>query len=107
MKFFALAALVATVSAAAADASVANGALCTADKECTVATDACCQTFATAAAQTTATVVAADMKCKAGITAKQTATPWMNTCVARVKGDGASSLAATAVAAAAAALYLL
>ena len=105
MKFFALAALVATVSAAAADASVANGAVCTADKECKVETDACCQTYADATEQTAAVAKATTKFCKAGIDAKQTVAPFMVTCKARVKG--AKTLAATAVAAAAAALYLL
>ena len=104
MKFFALAALVATVTAVD-DASVANGAVCTADKECKVETDACCQTYADATEQTAAVAKATTKFCKAGIDAKQTVAPFMVTCKARVKG--ASSLAATAVAAAAAALYLL
>merc|ERR1711935_192422 len=90
------------VAAAAADASVANKATCTADKECKVATDSCCDTFADADKQTAKTPV---LKiCYKAVTTKETATPWVITCAGRTAG--AASLAATA-AAAATALYTL
>ena len=101
---FAVIALIATV-AAVDDASVATDAVCTADKECKVATEACCQTFASSGDQTTATAKAADMQCQAGITVKQTVKPFMNKCVARVAAKGASKLA-LGLSAVAAALYM-
>ena len=105
MKFAVIALIATTVSAATADASLATDAVCTADKECKVATEACCQTYATTAEQTSATAKASTKLCKAGITAKQTAVPFMVTCKARVAAKGASKLA-LGLSAVAAAFYM-
>ena len=112
MKFFALAALVATTQAAA-DASVADGAACTAgaDKECTTVTSSCCKGWKNAAG-TTALDVAASY-CSPAVTGTQTALSGISPeaflaaadCKARATTAGASALAATA--AAATALYAM
>jgi len=105
MKFLALAALVATTQAAA-DASVATGAVCTADKECTTATDACCQKYGAVSGGSPA----ADKMCAAKVTvaAGSEVSPnylQASDCKGRTAA-GAASLAATA-AAAATALYAM
>ena len=109
MKFFALAALVATTQAAA-DATVADGAECTAaaDKECKVATSSCCKTYSEKEFTT-----ALKSYCHAAVTADQTVKDTVITtpdsfikkadCAGRTAG--ASALAATA--AAATALYAM
>merc|ERR1740115_118767 len=103
MKFAVIALIATTVSAATADASLATDAVCTADKECKVATEACCQTYTTKTLQDAKGTDATKKMCKAGITAIQTAVPFMIECKARVAAKGASKLAAglSAVAAAA------
>ena len=68
MKFFALAALVATTQAAAGTAkSVADGAECTGDTDCTTATSSCCQSYADATAQSNKTVGASKKYCSAKV----------------------------------------
>merc|ERR1719199_2308643 len=99
MKF---ALLVATV-AAAADASVANGATCTASKDCKVATDGCCAKYDTEANMKLAGAGGKSMICNAATTAVAIKTPWLVKCVGRTAG--ASYLTATA--AAATALYAM
>jgi len=75
------------------------------DKECKVATEACCQTYATTDEQTKAVAKASTKLCKAGITEKQAKVPFMVTCKARVAAKGASKLA-LGLSAVAAAFYM-
>merc|ERR1711865_498506 len=70
MKFAVIALIATTVSAATADASLATDAVCTADKECKVATEACCQTYTTKALQDAKGTDATKKKCKARVAAK-------------------------------------
>merc|ERR1719263_1286423 len=93
MKF---ALLVATAAAAVADASVANGAACTASKECKVATDGCCAKYDTEANMKLAGAGGKSMICNAA-TAVATKSPWLIKCVGRTAG--AAYLTATAAAA--------
>merc|ERR1711934_549821 len=92
MKF----ALLIATAAAATDASVSNGATCTADKECKVATDACCDSFTSKANMDGATTPAkiCYKKMAAAATAADSAGKWVKTCAGRTAG--AASLAATA-----------
>lgn len=97
MKFFALAALVATTQAAG---TIATGAVCTTDATCKTATDSCCQAY-----KANDFAEKKELVCSAKTTANATAAPWVKTgCAGRTAG--AASLAATA-AAAATALYAM
>ena len=104
MKFALLVALV------AAEATVADGAACTADADCKVATSSCCQRYADVGPNGAA-VTGADAKwCSAAITAaagSETGPSYFRAenCKGRTAA-GAASLAATA-AAAATALYAM
>merc|ERR1711906_32215 len=97
MKFFALAALVATTQAAA---TVATGAVCVADADFKTATDSCCQSY-----KLVDFAEKKQMECAAATTKDATAAPFIKSgCKGRTAG--AASLAATA-AAAATALYAM
>ena len=103
MKFFALAALVATTQAATAAGSVADGSACTADADCTTATSSCCPDY-----QSDGTAPSpATSSCSAAVTTDQTSGKYHKAadCKGRTAA-GAASLAATA-AAAATALYAM
>jgi len=107
MKFFAIAALVATTQAAAGTAnSVATGEVCTADTDCSTATDSCCTEYGAVSGGSPT----GSKKCAAKSTAAagSETSPGYYT-AADCKGRtaaGAASLAATA-AAAATALYAM
>merc|ERR1711966_586349 len=92
MKFFALAALVAT--------TLATGAVCVADADCKTATDSCCQSY-----KLVDFAEKKQLECSAATTKDATAAPFIKSgCKGRTAG--AASLAATA-AAAATALYAM
>ena len=71
MKFFALAALVATTQAAG---TIATGDVCTSDATCKTATDSCCQAYTDSTFYTQKELV-----CSAKTTANAAATPWVKT----------------------------
>merc|ERR1711943_66828 len=91
MKF----ALLVATAAAAADASVLNGAACAADKECKVATDSCCASYADKTnmdAGTNATKICCAKQAAAATKADANG-KWVKTCAGRTAG--AASLAAS------------